>query len=81
MDKKKIKEYAITEYQRWAEAAAELGDRQLCAELSALEGEEDELIDAFCGDLRFGTSGIRGVIGPGRTSMWCAVPPRVWQIT
>lgn len=69
MDKKKIKEYAITEYQRWAEAAAELGDRQLCAELSALEGEEDELIDAFCGDLRFGTSGIRGVIGPGTNRM------------
>lgn len=67
MNKEQIKDFALTEYKRWSEAASRLGDRALSAELSAME--EAEVIDAFCGDLRFGTSGIRGVIGAGTNRM------------
>lgn len=37
--------------------------------LRALADSEDELIDAFCAHLRFGTSGIRGILGVGTNRM------------
>lgn len=67
MDKKQIIESARTEYDRWA--AATKDDPVIQEELAALAADEDELTDAFCADLRFGTSGIRGILGPGTNRM------------
>jgi len=69
MEKNQIKAYAKTEYERWLRAARRLEDTELLEELTALAEEEEELIDAFCGDLRFGTSGIRGILGAGTNRM------------
>lgn len=69
MKKNKIREYATTEYYRWLDAAEKAGDSQLIHELEELANDPEELIDAFCGDLRFGTSGIRGIIGAGTNRM------------
>lgn len=44
-------------------------DENMSQALSALSENEEEIIDAFCGDLRFGTSGIRGILGPGTNRM------------
>lgn len=63
MDKQKLRENAITEYRRWL-AAAE-GNAPLKAELLELAENEDELIDSFSQHLKFGTSGLRGILGPG----------------
>lgn len=35
------------------------------AELAKIESSEEELMECFGGDLGFGTSGIRGLLGPG----------------
>ena len=69
MENDRIREPAIKEYQRWIKAALEIGDRQLFKELKALSSDEGELVDAFCADLHFGTSGLRGVLGPGTNRM------------
>lgn len=63
MDKHELREYAITEYRRWLDAAE--GDEALKAELLALAENEDELIDSFSQHLKFGTSGLRGILGVG----------------
>ncbi len=63
MDKQIIRERATTEYRRWLEAAEE--NETLKAELLELEENEDELIDAFSQHLKFGTSGLRGILGAG----------------
>lgn len=69
MNKNQIREYAISEYNRWKAAAEKLRDLALQTELKGLSAEEEECIDAFCGDLRFGTSGIRGILGAGTNRM------------
>ena len=66
MDKERIKEFAITEYRRWLTCAT---DPKAQNELKNLAGQEGELVDAFCAHLRFGTSGIRGVLGIGINRM------------
>ncbi|MGC2872987.1 phospho-sugar mutase [Ihubacter sp. mB4P-1] len=66
MDKEQIKEFAITEYRRWLTCAT---DPKAQNELKNLAGQEEELVDAFCAHLRFGTSGIRGVLGIGINRM------------
>ncbi len=66
MDKERIKEFAITEYRRWLTCAT---DPKAQNELKNLAGQEEELVDAFCAHLRFGTSGIRGVLGIGINRM------------
>ncbi|WP_425754883.1 phospho-sugar mutase [Ihubacter sp. rT4E-8] len=66
MDKKQIREFAITEYRRWLTCAT---DPKAQNELKNLAGQEEELVDAFCAHLRFGTSGIRGVLGIGINRM------------
>ena len=63
MDKKQLRENAITEYRRWLEAAE--GNAQLKGELLELSENEDELLDSFSQHLKFGTSGLRGILGPG----------------
>lgn len=69
MKKNEIRQYATTEYNRWCEAAEAAGDAELIKELNLLANDPEEMVDAFCGDLRFGTSGIRGIIGAGTNRM------------
>lgn len=69
MNKEEIRTFAIEEYHRWVQAADRLGDTELAEELAQLAAQEEEVIDAFCASLRFGTSGIRGIIGAGTNRM------------
>lgn len=63
MDKYELREFALTEYRRWLDASE--GDEVLKAELLELAENEDELIDSFSQHLKFGTSGLRGILGVG----------------
>ncbi len=53
-------------YQLWREKATE---PEVAAELAAVEGNEDEILDRFWQDLTFGTGGLRGVLGAGTNRM------------
>jgi len=57
----------MEEYKRWM--AADLEDAALTAELQAVEGQEDEIKDRFAVALKFGTAGLRGVLGAGTNRM------------
>ena len=57
----------MNEYKRWMEA--ELEDAALTAELQSIEGNEDEIKDRFAVALKFGTAGLRGVLGAGSNRM------------
>ena len=48
---------------------AKVKDAELCAELTALEGNETALTDRFYKDLEFGTGGLRGILGVGTNCM------------
>ena len=51
------------EYKRWL--AADLQDADLNPELSKIEGNDEEIKDRFAVALKFGTAGLRGVLGAG----------------
>ena len=51
----------MDDYKRWA--AAELEDPALTAELQKIEGQDEEIKDRFAVALKFGTAGLRGVLG------------------
>ena len=53
-------------YALWREKATE---PDVAAELAAVEGKEDEILDRFWQDLAFGTGGLRGVLGAGTNRM------------
>ena len=53
-------------YALWRSKAKEPG---VAAELAAIEGKEDEILDRFWQDLAFGTGGLRGVLGAGTNRM------------
>lgn len=53
-------------YSLWKEKAT---DSDLSKELSEIEGKEDEILDRFYTNLKFGTAGLRGVIGAGTNRM------------
>lgn len=57
----------MDDYQRWL--SAKLEDPALTAELKAIEGQEDEIKDRFAVALKFGTAGLRGVLGAGSNRM------------
>ena len=57
----------MDDYKRWL--AAELEDEALSAELRKIEGNEDEIKDRFAVALKFGTAGLRGVLGAGSNRM------------
>ncbi|MDD6042776.1 MAG: phospho-sugar mutase [Eubacteriaceae bacterium] len=63
MNREQIIKKAEKEYDRWLDATA--GDNQIQKELKALANDRESLIDAFYSDLSFGTSGMRGILGPG----------------
>ena len=54
-------------YKRWM--SVELEDAALTAELKSIEGNEEEIKDRFAVALKFGTAGLRGVLGAGTNRM------------
>ena len=54
-------------YKRWMKA--DLEDPALKAELESIEGNEEEIKDRFAVALKFGTAGLRGVLGAGTNRM------------
>lgn len=57
----------LEEYKRWMEA--DLEDPALAEELRSVEGNEEEIKDRFAVALKFGTAGLRGVLGAGSNRM------------
>ena len=57
----------IDDYQRWL--AADLEDPALTEELRRIEGQDEEIKDRFAVALKFGTAGLRGVLGAGSNRM------------
>ena len=57
----------MNDYKRWLEA--DLEDAALKAELEAIAGNEEEIKDRFAVALKFGTAGLRGVLGAGSNRM------------
>ena len=51
------------EYKRWM--TADLEDADLMPELAKIEGNDDEIKERFAVALKFGTAGLRGVLGAG----------------
>lgn len=54
-------------FDEWKRNATE--DPDVVAELEAIEGNKDEIFDRFYQSLKFGTAGLRGVIGAGTNRM------------
>ena len=57
----------LEDYKRWMDA--DLEDPALKAELESIEGNEEEIKDRFAVALKFGTAGLRGVLGAGTNRM------------
>ena len=57
----------MDDYKRWL--AADLEDPALSEELRKIEGQEEEIKDRFAVALKFGTAGLRGVLGAGSNRM------------
>ena len=55
------------DYKRWLDAT--LDDADLTAELEAIVGNDEEIKDRFAVALKFGTAGLRGVLGAGSNRM------------
>ena len=55
------------EYERWH--GYDLCDPDLAAELDSVQGDEDDIKERFAVALKFGTAGLRGVIGAGTNRM------------
>ena len=57
----------LEEYKRWA--GMKLEDPALTAELEAIAGNEEEIKERFAVALKFGTAGLRGILGAGSNRM------------
>jgi len=57
----------LDDYKRWM--GTDLEDPALKAELESIEGNEEEIKDRFAVALKFGTAGLRGVLGAGSNRM------------
>lgn len=55
------------EYKRWM--SFDLEDCDLYPELAKIEGNDEEIKDRFAVSLKFGTAGLRGVLGAGTNRM------------
>ena len=55
------------DYQRWLDFPLE--DAALKAELEAIAGQDEQVKDRFAVSLKFGTAGLRGVLGAGSNRM------------
>ncbi len=54
-------------YNTWLENAVE--DPDLISELESIKGDENEIYERFYTSLKFGTAGLRGIIGAGTNRM------------
>ncbi len=57
----------LSEYKRWA--SMELEDDALTKEIEEIEGKDEEIKERFAVALKFGTAGLRGVLGAGSNRM------------
>ena len=57
----------LDDYKRWS--AAELEDPALSRELEEISGNDEQIRDRFAVALKFGTAGLRGVLGAGTNRM------------
>ena len=57
----------MDDYKRWL--AADLEDPALTEELQKIQGQDEEIKDRFAVALKFGTAGLRGVLGAGTNRM------------
>ena len=57
----------MDDYKRWL--AADLEDPALTEELKKIEGQDEEIKERFAVALKFGTAGLRGVLGAGSNRM------------
>lgn len=57
----------MDEYKRWREANLE--DGELKEELLSIDGNEEEIKERFAVALKFGTAGLRGILGAGTNRM------------
>ena len=57
----------MDDYKRWL--SADLEDPALTEELKKIEGQDEEIKDRFAVALKFGTAGLRGVLGAGSNRM------------
>ena len=72
-----ITENISNEYMRWLDN--DNMPENLISELRAMRGDRGKIEEAFYKDLEFGTSGLRGIMGPGSNRMNCFVVARVSQ--
>lgn len=54
-------------YSEWCKNAVE--DKDLIAELESIKNDENEIYERFYASLKFGTAGLRGIIGAGTNRM------------
>lgn len=57
----------MEDYQRWCSASLE--DPALTRELKEIAGQEDQIKERFAVALKFGTAGLRGILGAGSNRM------------
>lgn len=57
----------MDDYKRWMEA--DLEDAALKSELESISGNEEEIKERFAVALKFGTAGLRGILGAGSNRM------------
>ena len=57
----------LDEYKRWSQA--QLEDPALTKELAQIDGDDDQIKERFAVALKFGTAGLRGVLGAGTNRM------------
>ena len=57
----------MDDYKRWLDA--DLEDAALKTELESISGNEEEIKERFAVSLKFGTAGLRGVLGAGTNRM------------
>lgn len=57
----------LDDYKRWC--AANLEDPALTEELKQIEGQDEQIRERFAVALKFGTAGLRGVLGAGSNRM------------
>ena len=57
----------MDDYKRWLDT--QLEDPALTSELEAIRGQEEQIKDRFAVSLKFGTAGLRGILGAGSNRM------------
>ena len=65
--KDKVIHMYMDDYKRWLEA--DLEDPALTEELKSIAGQDEQIKDRFAVALKFGTAGLRGVLGAGINRM------------